>query len=287
MTYKAAINKLNIGGGKAVIIGDPARLRAKKLFRAFGRFVENLNGRYITVEDVNTDTQCMEWVRSETKHVVGIPRYLGGLGDPSPVTALGTFIGIKAAVKKVMGKDDLKNIKIAIQGVGHVGYHLCKKLYQAGAKIYIADINSKILNNVGAGFKPALTKFPVTVVDPDKIYDLDVDVFSPCAYGAIINDQTIPQLKCKIIAGAANNQLADENKHGLALKKRNILYAPDYIINAGGLINSYAELNHAGKDFVEKKIKAIYVNLRNVFAFAEQENLSTIAASNRIAEQHI
>jgi leucine dehydrogenase len=280
MTYKAAINNLNIGGAKAVIIGDPNKISTEKLFKSFGKFVNSFNGRYITVEDVNTDPKCMEWVRSETKYVVGLPCSLGGLDDPSPITALGIVIGMKAAVKHVMGNESLKNIKIAIQGVGHVGYYLCKELYNAGAKLYIADISQEALSKV-------LAECEATIVDINDIYDLDIDIFSPCAYGAILNDKTIPRLKCKIIAGAANNQLADEEKHSMALKTRGILYAPDYVINACGLVNSYAELYHFDKHFVTKKIQEIYANLLNIFTIAERENLSQAAVAKKIAESHI
>lgn len=277
MTYKAAISNLNIGGAKAVIIGEPKKINSQKLFESFGKFVDIFNGRYITVEDMNTDPKCMGWVSKKTKHVVGLPCMLGGLGDPSPITARGVLLGMQAAVKYVMGSESLKNIKIAIQGVGHVGYYLCKELYNAGAKIYISDINQVALSK-------ALTECEATIVDINDIYDLDVDIFSPCAYGAVLNDKTIPRLKCKIIAGAANNQLADEEKHDKVLKEQGILYAPDYVINAGGLINSYAELYQLDKHFITQKVQEIYANLLNIFMTAERENLSTAAVARKIAD---
>jgi leucine dehydrogenase len=280
MTYKSAINNFNFGGGKSVIIGDPAKLRSETLFRTFGRFVDGLNGRYITAEDLGTDVKCMEWVRIETKHVVGIPTYIGGLGDPSPVTAHGVLVGIKACLKKTTGSEDLTKTKVAIQGIGHVGYHLCKELHEQDAKLYVTDINEEVLKKVCDEFK-------VTVVSPDEIYGLNVDIFAPCALGEIINDSTILQLKCSIVAGAANNQLENEAKHGIALKQRGILYAPDYIINAGGLIDAASEFFHAGKALALAKTEEIYDTLMHVFDYAEKENIPPILAAKELAEQRI
>ena len=280
MTYKAAVSNLNLGGGKAVIIGDPKKLASEAFFRAFGRFVEGLSGRYINAEDVGTNTRFMEWVSQETEYVTGIPEYFGGSGDPSPVTAHGTFVGIKAALKKVKGKDSLKNVKIAVQGIGNVGYYLCKELYEAGAKLYVQDINKEAV-------KRAVAQFKATEVTEDKLYGLDVDVYAPCALGATINDKTIPKFKCPIIAGAANNQLAIAEKHSVALKKAGILYAPDYVINAGGLINVSAEVYGGGHEHVMAQVDNIYNTLLNIFDTAEKEKITTHAAANRIAEARI
>lgn len=281
MTYKAAVAGLNLGGGKSVIIGDPKKLASEALFRAFGRFVNSLGGRYITAEDVGTNVSFMEWILQETRHVTGIPTYLGGSGDPSPVTAHGTFVGIKAAIKKVKGRDDLNGIKIAVEGAaGNVGSHLCDELCKAGAKLFVSDINQEAL-------KLAAAKCKAEIVDIDKLYDLDVDVYAPCALGATVNDQTISRFKCPVIAGAANNQLKVEAKHSEELKKRGILYAPDYVINAGGLINVYSELCGGGSDHALDKTENIYNTLLKVFELAEKENITTSEAAKRMAEKRI
>jgi leucine dehydrogenase len=235
MTYKAAIAGLNLGGGKAVIIGNPKTDKTEQLFRAFGRFVEGLGGRYITAEDVGTSVRDMEWVRMETRFVTGISRALGGSGDPSLVTAFGVYVGMKAACNRVWNSDSLDGKKIAVQGLGHVGQHLVKYLIEAGAELFVNDIDEEKVEEVKK-------RFGVKSVLTDDIYGLDVDIFAPCALGGVINDETIPQLKCSIIAGAANNQLEQEKVHGETLMKIGILYAPDYAINAGGLINVYNEL---------------------------------------------
>ncbi|MDH5475724.1 MAG: leucine dehydrogenase, partial [Cyclobacteriaceae bacterium] len=234
MTYKAAITGLNIGGGKAVIIGDANTMKTEAFMRRFGRFVESLGGRYITAEDVNMKTRDMEYIAMETRHVTGLPESMGGGGDPSPVTAYGTYLGMKAAAKKAYGNDSLENKKVAVQGVGQVGMYLVEYLTKEGAKVYVTDIFEDKLLKIAA-------KHNATVVGQDEIYDLDVDIYAPCALGATLNDDTIGRLKCKIIAGAANNQLENEQKHGVMLMDKDIIYAPDFLINAGGLINVYAE----------------------------------------------
>ena len=279
MTYKCAMANLNLGGGKTVIIGDPRQIASEELFRTFGKFVERLNGTYITAEDIGTNTNYMAWIRQETEHVVGLPTDLGGLGDPSPVTAHGILMGIKAAVKYTLGKEDITGMKVVVQGAGHVGYHLCKELYNAGAQLFVSDINETNLKRVIDEFKATPVK--------DDIYGLEVDIFAPCAMGAIINDNTIPLLKCKIIAGSANNQLKDELKHGLILKEKNILYAPDYVINAGGLLNVNAELKKETPEQALVKTEEIYETLLKIFNLAEKDNTSTSLAANRIAEQRI
>lgn len=280
MTYKAAVAGLDLGGGKSVIIGDSKTMKNEYLFRSFGRFVQGLGGRYITAEDVGTSVSDMEWVRRETKYVTGISRALGGSGDPSPVTALGTFTGMKACVNKVFGSDSLKDRKIAIQGIGHVGTYLVELLHKAGAKLYISDIDEEKL-------KPVAKKYGCKVVNNDKIYELDVDIFAPCAMGGIINDETIPKLKCAIIAGAANNQLEKEKKHGKDLLDKGILYAPDYVINAGGLINVYNELQGYNRERALTQAEDIYQILTEVLNFAEREGVPTPIASNRYAEERI
>ncbi len=235
MTYKNAAAGLNLGGGKAVIIGDPNKDKSEALFRAFGRFVQSLGGRYITAEDVGTSVEDMEYINMETDFVAGLPEQFGGSGDPSPFTALGTFEGIRASVKYQLKRKDLKGIRVAVQGAGHVGYYLCEMLHDAGAELIISDIFEEQVDKI-------VDDFGATSVGGDKIYDVEADVFSPCALGAIVNDDTIPRMKFKIIAGGANNQLLDEKIHGQKLKDKNILYAPDYLINAGGVINVFFEV---------------------------------------------
>jgi leucine dehydrogenase len=280
MTYKAAVSGLNLGGGKAVIIGDPKKLGSEAFFRAFGRFVNSLNGRYITAEDVGTSVKFMEWINKETAHVTGIPTYIGGSGDPSPFTAHGTFVGIKACLKAQTGKDSVSGIKVAVQGIGNVGYHLCKELHENGAKLYVSDVNKDAV-------KRAVKEFGAEAVEGDKIYSVAADVYAPCALGATVNDKTIPMFKCSIIAGAANNQLLDQVKHGEAVKKAGILYAPDYVINAGGLINVNSEVYGGGTDHVLAQIENIYNTLLNIFEIAGKEKVTTAVAANRIAEKRI
>lgn len=280
MTYKAAVAGLNLGGGKAVIIGDPNKEKTEAMFRAFGRFVEGLAGRYITAEDVGTDVRDMEYVRMETKYVTGIDRALGGSGDPSPITAYGVYMGMKASMKVLTGNDSLKNKKVAVQGAGHVAQYVCDHLAKEGAKIFISDIFVEKVQKVAE-------KSKAEVIDPDMIYQVDADVFCPCALGAIVNDETIPKFKFKIIAGGANNQLADEQKHGHMLIEKGILYAPDYAINAGGLINVYNELEGYSQERAVQQAKGIYDTILRIFSISKNENIPTYEASNRLAEQRI
>lgn len=280
MTYKAAVAGLNLGGGKAVIIGDPKKHKTEALFRTYGRFVEGLGGRYITAEDVGIEVRDMEWVRMETKYVTGISRALGGSGDPSSVTALGTFEGMRACAKRVFGTDSLAGKKIAVQGAGHVSYYLVKQLVHDGAKVFITDIFPEKL-------KRFVDDFGVTVVNPDEIYGLDVDIFSPCALGGILNSETIPQLKCAIVAGCSNNQLDDENLHGQMLIDRNILYAPDYVINAGGLINVANELEGYNQERAHEQASRIYDVIANIITYSELHNVPTYVASNELAEHRL
>lgn len=282
MTYKASVAGLNLGGGKAVIIGDPRKKYSEAFFRTYGRYLEGLGGRYITAEDVSIGLSEIEKIRMETNNVVGIPERLGGSGDPSPVTAYGTYMGMKACAKEFYGSDDLGGKKVAVQGAGSVSDFLLKHLSEAGAQIYVSDIFEDRVNNV-------VEKYGVTPVDADDIFDVDVDILSPCALGGIINDETIPKLKCDIIAGGANNQLEDEDKHGKQLIERGIMYAPDYVINAGGLINVAHELEPGGynKDAALKKASEIYNRMEEVLDYASTHDLPTFEASNRLAEDRI
>jgi leucine dehydrogenase len=280
MTYKAAVAGLNLGGGKAVIIGDPARDKSERLFRAYGRFVETLGGRYITAEDVGTNVQDMSYIRMETSHVAGISEEAGGSGDPSPVTALGVLAGIKACLETVYGTPDLEGRRVAIQGVGKVGYSLAELLHREGAKLVVCDIDPERI-------EAAVDAFGATVVDDDYFFGLEVDVLAPCALGAVLNDETIPQIRAPIVAGAANNQLQDETRHGEALAEREILYAPDYVINAGGLINVYSEIEKTPKSLALKRAEAIGDTIRRVITLAHAEGVSTFEAAERLADERL
>lgn len=280
MTYKAAVAGLNLGGGNSVIIGDPNIKKRELLFRTFGKFVDGLAGRYITAEDVGTDVRDMEYVRMETKYATGISKSLGGSGDPSPVTAYGVYIGMKACANHTWGSDSLRGRKIAVQGAGQLARFLCEHLYNEGAEIYITDINDDKVKRV-------LESVKAYVVKPEEIYDQDVDIFSPSALGGIINDETIEKFKCKIIAGGANNQLEDEDKHGKLLMEKEILYAPDYVINSGGLINVANELAGYRQDRAMKQAETIYDIVHNILNISKDQNIPTHAASNKRAEERL
>lgn len=281
MTYKAAISGLNLGGGKAVIIGDAATVKSEGLWRRYGKFVNSLNGKYITAEDVNTSARDMEYISLETEHVTGVPEYMGGSGDPSPFTAYGVFIGMKASAKKVWGNDSLSGKKVLVQGVGHVGQYLVGHLIEEGAKVYISDINETKI-------KETVDKFrSVEVVAGDKIFDMEMDVYAPCALGATVNSESIAKMKCPIIAGAANNQLADENLHGPMLVQKGIVYAPDFLINAGGLINVSAELDGYNRERVMGNVEKIYDRTLEIYKLSEAENIHAQAAAIRLAEKRL
>ena len=280
MTYKAAIAGLNLGGGKAVIIGDPKADKSEELFRSFGRFVEGLGGRYITAEDVGTSIKDMDYVRMETKYVTGISKSLGGSGDPSLLTAFGTYLGIKECVKFKLNKNSLDGLSIAVQGLGSVGMELVKYLENDGMKIYAYDIDNKLI-------EIAKKEYGIIPISDDMIYDKDVDIYAPCALGATINDNTIPRLKCSIIAGAANNVLKDPNKHSKELLSKGILYAPDYVINAGGLINVANELEGYDKEKAFNQAEKTYDTLMSVFKRAKKESISTTSAAALQAEDRI
>ncbi len=279
MTYKASAAGLNLGGGKAVIIGDSKTDKTEALFRAFGQFVNSLNGKYITAEDVGTTVNDMEHIYMETPWVTGIPKDFGGSGDPSPYTAHGVLMGIKAAASEKLGTDSLKGMRIAVQGLGNVGSNLVRYLVEEGAKIVIADIDQ-------GRVKAHHEKYGVEVVSPDQILFVDCEIQAPCAMGAIINDQTITKLKCKAIAGGANNQLA-EARHGDQLRELGILYAPDYVVNAGGLMNVFVELEGYSPERAFEKTKKVYDNVKKVFEIAKRDNISTQTAADRLAEERI
>jgi leucine dehydrogenase len=275
MTYKSALAGLDYGGGKSVIIGDPRADKSEALFRAMGRFVDTLGGRYGVAEDVGISVPDVEIMAKETAHVAGIAA--GGVGDPSPATAYGVFMGIKAAAKHRLGADSLSGLRIAVQGVGHVGYYLCRHLAAEGAELVVADIAQDSLDRV-------VREFDAHVVAPEAIATAAVDVYAPCALGATINDETLPQLQAKIVAGSANNQLA-EARHGEALRRRGILYAPDYVINAGGVI----VISHEGPDYNEAKafahVAQIHDTLLEIFRRADAQKVATSQAADRLAEE--
>ncbi|KOO52048.1 branched-chain amino acid dehydrogenase [Viridibacillus sp. FSL E2-0187] len=279
MTYKNAAAGLNLGGGKTVIIGDPLKDKNEEMFRALGRFVQGLNGRYITAEDVGTTVADMDLIHEETNYVTGISPAFGSSGNPSPVTAYGVFVGMKAAAKEAFGNDHLEGKKIAVQGLGNVAYTLCKYLHEEGAQLIVTDINENAVKRV-------VEDFGATAVDPTEIYAQDVDIFAPCALGAIINDETIPQLKAKVIAGSANNQLKD-SIHGDIIHNEGIIYAPDYVINAGGVINVADELYGYNRDRAMKRVEGIYDNIAKVIDIAKRDGIPTYLAANRLAEERI
>ena len=278
MTYKNAAAGLNLGGGKAVIIGDPRKIKSEALFRAFGRFVEGLNGRYITGEDMNATQQDASYINCETDYIVGLET---GSGNPSPVTAYGVFKGIQAALNEVYGSDDLTGKTVAIQGLGAVGRRLAERLHEAGAKLYVTTRDK-------AKIDKAVAELGATAVSLDEIHGVECDVFSPCARGAIINDKTIEKFKCKIIAGAANNQLA-ESRHGDMLHEKGILYVPDYIINSGGVINIIDDISgrEYNRENAMKNTARIYDSCKKVFEIAKRDNIPTYKAADIMAEERI
>lgn len=281
MTYKAAISGINLGGGKAVIIGDASVQKTEAFLRRFGKFVNSLNGKYITAEDVNMKTVDMEYINMETPYVTGLPESMGGGGDPSPVTAYGVYVGMKAAAKKVNGTDSLSGKKVAVQGVGQVGMHLVELLLKENAEVTITDLYD-------AKVKEMCKKLNVKGVAMANIYDVDMDIFAPCALGATVNTDTIMRLNCSIIAGAANNQLEEESKHGYMLRDKGIVYAPDFLINAGGLINVYNEfLGKYNRKRVFEQADKIYNTCSQILTVADNEKISTQEAAIQLAEKRI
>jgi leucine dehydrogenase len=276
MTYKAAVAGLNLGGGKSVILGDNRTEEREGLMRAHGRHVESLQGRYITAEDVGTSTEDMDFVKQETSRVVGLA---GRSGDPSPVTGLGVYRGMKACAKFRYGDDSLEGKTVAVQGCGHVGYHVLKHLHEEGAKLVVSDIDEEKV-------KRCVKEFGATAVGTEAIYGAAADIFAPCALGSVINDDTLKVLKVDIVAGAANNQLAEE-RHGDILDERNVVYAPDYVINSGGLINVNAEVEGWSLERAHQKACEIYDTVLNVLEIARDEGVPTYRAADRLAERRI
>ena len=280
MTFKAAISGLNIGGGKAVLIGDVS-LKTEAFLRRFGRFVESLGGRYVTAEDVNMKTRDMEYIAMETSHVTGLPEMKGGGGDPSPVTAYGTYLGIKSAAKKAYGKDSLTGKKIVVQGVGQVGTYLVDLLIKEGAHVFITDIFEDKLIDVAK-------QTGAQVISASSVYDFPMDIYAPCALGGTLNDDSIPALTCDIVAGAANNQLEDDNVHGRMLMDKGILYAPDFLINAGGLMNVYAEfMGNYKKEVALKQTEEIYTTNLRVLNQSEESGQTPQQTAMDIANKRI
>lgn len=280
MTYKAAAAGLNLGGGKAVIIGDPKTMKSQSLFRVYGRFLNTLNGRYITAEDVGIDVNDIEYMYMETDYVVGIESSHGGSGDPSPFTAMGVYQGILACLNKKFGNESLKGIRVNVQGTGAVGGNLIEHLVREGADVTIADIDKERMAKI-------VKKYPnVKTADPAEIITMPCDVLAPCALGAVINDKTIDKIQCSIIAGAANNQL-ERDEHGDILRRKGIIYAPDYVINAGGLINVYHELEGYSRERAERMTRGIYYNLMRVFEISERKQVSTRNAADYLVERRL
>ncbi|WP_047985392.1 branched-chain amino acid dehydrogenase [Ornithinibacillus californiensis] len=279
MTYKNAAAGLNLGGGKTVIIGDPRKDKNPEMFRAFGRYIQGLNGRYITAEDVGTTVEDMDLIHMETDFVTGISPEFGSSGDPSPVTAYGVYKGMKAAALEAFGDDSLEGKTVAVQGVGSVAFTLCEYLHKEGANLIVTDINQAAVNR-------AVEAFGATAVDPNDIYDVDCDIYAPCALGATINDDTLSRLKAKVIAGSANNQLKN-TEHGDILFEKGMVYAPDYVINAGGVINVADELNGYNQSRAMKKVEGIYDSLVKVFEISRRDNIPTYLAADRMAEERI
>jgi len=279
MTYKNAVAGLNLGGGKAVIIGDPAADKSEALFRAFGQFVESLGGRYITAEDVGIDVNDMEFVYRETQYVTGVHQVHGGSGDPSPFTAYGALQGLMATLNKKYGDEDVGKYSYAVQGLGHVGMEFVKLLKERGAKTFVTDINKGLVDK-------AVTEFGAEGVGLDEIYDVPADVYSPCALGGTINEATLPRLKAKVICGAANNQLAN-NAIGDEVAKRGILYAPDYAVNAGGVMNVSLEIDGYNRERAMRMMRTIYHNLARIYEISDRDGIPTYMAADRLAEERI
>jgi len=281
MTYKSAVAETGLGGGKSVIIGNPKTDKSEPLFRAMGRFVESLDGLYTTAEDVGTSVEDCVILRKETTHVTGLPREMGSSGDPSPYTAKGCFLGMKACIEKALGTSDFSGVRVAVQGAGHVARHLCGHLAQAGAKLIVTDIVEERARLIA-------DEHGATIAAPEEIYDVDCDVYCPCALGATINDDTIPRLKAKIVAGAANNQCLTV-EHGDRLREKGILYAPDFVINAGGIINVSVELEPDGykEERALAKVNNIYNAVRSIIETADHEDIATNRAAILLAERKL
>jgi len=278
MTYKSAVAGTGLGGGKAVIVADP-KDKSEALFEAMGRFVDDFDGAYITAEDVNVGIPDLRGVRRSTSHVTGLSVEEGGGGNPRAATALGCFLGVGAALLEATGSAELAGRTVAVQGLGSVGYGLAEHLRRAGASLVVADVNPERL----AG---ATAELGAEIVSPEDVYDVECDILAPCALGGVLNDETIPRLRCAVVAGAANNQLLDEQRHGEMLRERGITYAPDYVINAGGVINISCELRPGGYDaeLAERRVQEVPKTLARVFARAREHGMTTHAAAQELAE---
>ncbi len=279
MTYKAAMAGVLLGGGKAVVIIAAARPKTPAMMRALGRAIERMGGSYVTGEDVGTTCEDMAEIRTETAHVMGLPLEQGGSGDPSPNTALGCFEGIRASARYALGNGDLRNMRVAVQGIGNVGFHLCALLAESGAHLTVSDVNRSRAERCAR-------EFDARVVDPTEIFDVDADVLAPCALGAILNANTIPRLRVRIVAGGANNQL-ESAQSGASLRDRGILYAPDYVINAGGMIQLAAEKTGMQKSTVGERVRSIAATLLRVYRFAGERAIPTSAAADLLAGEII
>jgi leucine dehydrogenase len=280
MTYKAAAAGLHLGGGKAVILGDPKQDKSEALLRTFGRYVESLGGLYITAEDVGTDMDDMEQILTETRWVTGLSPAQGGGGDPSPVTAFGVLQGMKAAAAWQLGSPRLAGLAVAIQGLGSVGFALARYLREEGAKLSAADLDPAVTAR-------ARDELGVEILPPGEILQADCDILAPCALGAVLDDRSIPRLRCKIVAGSANNQLADEDRDGQALHARGILYAPDFVLNAGGLINVYSELTGYNRETAMSMARGLLQNTTRIFEMSRAHGIPTAVAAHRLAEDRI
>lgn len=281
MTYKNSLAGLNLGGGKAVIIGDSRTQKTPEMMKKFGEFVNRLSGTYITAEDVGMTTQDMVYIKESTNSVAGLPIEMGGSGDPSPVTAFGVYMGMKASAKEAWGNDSLSGKKVLVQGAGHVGQYLIDHLMKEGAAVMVSDIfDDKI--------KQVTSKYPsVQVVNADAVYTTDMDIYAPCALGATINDDTLSTLRCRIISGAANNQLANEVVHGKMVMDKGMLYAPDFLINSGGVINCYYEVAGLDANWAKQKTEDIYNTTLNIFKLSKEKNIPTYQAANLLAEERV
>ena len=279
MTYKSAAAGLNLGGGKGVIIGDPRTDKTEGLLRAWGRFVDTLGGRYLTTTDVGTTGRDLESVHQETEHVVGLDVTLGGSGDTSIMTGLGIYMGMRACASHAWGSDSLRGRKIAMQGFGKVATHTAEHLLEDDAQIFATDISEAALDKA--------RQMGVNVVGPDEIYDVKCDIFAPCALGGVINAETIDRLHCSIVAGGANNQLATP-EDGEELHRRGIIYAPDFLINAGGIINAAAEIGQPyNPDRSRQQTERIYEQMAAVLTTSSKKEISTARAADLLAEKRL
>ena len=280
MSLKSSLAGLNAGGGKAVIIGD-LKLKNQNFIKKYASFINDINGKYWTAQDVNISSQDMIWMKDVTPFVVGMPEEQGGLGDSSHPTAYGVYLGMKAASKFVYGNDSLEGKKIALQGIGKVGAKLIEYLTKENANIYVSDINKEILKNI-------TDKYKVSTFKNSELYSMELDIFSPCALGGILNSESIKKLKCKIVAGAANNQLEDDKIHDVELKEKNIIYVPDFLINAGGVISVYHEqIQDLSKEKVFGMTENIYSKVEDVLKLSSENDISTNVSAMKIALDRI